>query len=121
MVRSRRTPAMLVGRCVWELSGRKLQRKIKKSQAPSEADLPRRAVEGSAVRRTSPGNAEYYVETELSSLLPGLPWDGAFRQQPTNRSNLILFKRSALQSNHKLHRQKARTQSWVEVRETKVP
>jgi hypothetical protein len=27
--RSRRTPAMLVGRCSWELSGRKLHRKIK--------------------------------------------------------------------------------------------
>jgi hypothetical protein len=34
---------MLVGSCPWELSGRKLHRKIKKSQAPSEA-------EGSAVR-----------------------------------------------------------------------
>ena len=42
MARSRRTPAMLVGRCFWELSDRKLQRKIKKSQPPSEA-------EGSAV------------------------------------------------------------------------
>jgi hypothetical protein len=27
-----KAPAMLVGRCSWELSGRKLQRKIKKSQ-----------------------------------------------------------------------------------------
>jgi hypothetical protein len=31
------TPAMLVGRCSWELSGRKLLRKIKKSQALSGA------------------------------------------------------------------------------------
>jgi hypothetical protein len=30
MARSRRTPAMLVGRCSWELSGRKLQRKDKR-------------------------------------------------------------------------------------------
>src|SRR5580693_10311888 len=29
MARSRRTPAMLVGRCFWKLSDRKLQRKIK--------------------------------------------------------------------------------------------
>jgi hypothetical protein len=29
---------MLVGRCSWELSGRKPQRKIKKSQTPSEAE-----------------------------------------------------------------------------------
>jgi hypothetical protein len=29
MARSRRTPAMLPGRCSWELSGRELQRKIK--------------------------------------------------------------------------------------------
>jgi hypothetical protein len=28
------TPAMLVGRCSWELSGRKLHRKIRKSQTP---------------------------------------------------------------------------------------
>jgi hypothetical protein len=34
---------MLVGRCSWELSGRKLQPKIKKSQTPSEADLSRLA------------------------------------------------------------------------------
>ena len=50
---------MLVGRCSWELSGRKLHRKIKRSQTPSEAGLsrlPRLAVEGSAVLRTSPGN-----------------------------------------------------------------
>jgi hypothetical protein len=40
---------MLVGRCFWELSGRKLHRKIKKSQTPTEA-------EGSAVLRTFPGN-----------------------------------------------------------------
>ena len=33
---------------------------------PSEA-------EGSAVPRTSPGNAEYYAQTELSSRLPRLP------------------------------------------------
>ena len=31
------TPAMLVGRCFWELSDRKLQRKIKKSQPPTGA------------------------------------------------------------------------------------
>jgi hypothetical protein len=37
------TPAMLISRCSREPSGRKLQRKIKKSQTPSEA-------EGSAVR-----------------------------------------------------------------------
>src|SRR6201998_26352 len=42
MARSRRTPAMLPSGYSWELSGRKLQRKLKKSQAPSEA-------EGSAV------------------------------------------------------------------------
>src|ERR1700733_14489291 len=57
MARSRRacpepaegTPAMLVGRCSSELSSHKLQAKSKKSQAPSEADLSRHAVEGSAV------------------------------------------------------------------------
>jgi hypothetical protein len=37
MARSRRTPAMLVGRCSSELSGRKLQGKSKKSQAPTGA------------------------------------------------------------------------------------
>jgi hypothetical protein len=36
---------MLVGRCSWELSGRKLHRKIKKSRTPSEAS-------GSAVRHS---------------------------------------------------------------------
>jgi hypothetical protein len=51
---------MLVGRCSWELSGRKLQRKIQKSQTPS---VP----EGSAVPRTSPANAKYYAQTKLSS------------------------------------------------------
>src|SRR5580704_19362988 len=56
MARSRRTPAMLVGRCSSQLSSHKLQAKSKKSQAPSEADLSRRAVEGSAVPRTFPGN-----------------------------------------------------------------
>jgi hypothetical protein len=30
------TPAMLVGGCSWELSGRKLHRKIRKSQTPEE-------------------------------------------------------------------------------------
>jgi hypothetical protein len=40
---------MLVGRCSSELSNHKLQAKSKKSQAPTEADLSRRAVEGSAV------------------------------------------------------------------------
>jgi hypothetical protein len=59
MARSRRTPAMLVGRCSRELSGRKLQLKIKSHK--------RRAVEGSAVPRTSPGNAGYYAQAELSS------------------------------------------------------
>ena len=33
----------------------------------SEADLSRRAVEGSAVPRTSPGNAEYDAQREFSS------------------------------------------------------
>jgi hypothetical protein len=60
MARSRRTPAMLVGRCSWELSGRKLQRKIKKSQTPS-------AAEGSAVPRTFLGNTESRPAKELSS------------------------------------------------------
>src|SRR6201987_3543689 len=49
--RSRRTSAMLVDRCSSELSGHKLQRKLK-SQAPSGGDLSRRAVEESAVLRT---------------------------------------------------------------------
>jgi hypothetical protein len=40
---------MLVGRCSSQLSSHKLQAKSKKSQAPSEADLSRHAVEGSAV------------------------------------------------------------------------
>src|ERR1700739_4298609 len=48
IARSRRTPAMLPGGCSRELSGRKLQREVKRSQTPSEADLSRRAVEGSA-------------------------------------------------------------------------
>ena len=38
------TPAMLVCRCSWERSGRKLQRKIKKSQTPD-----RSGVEGPAI------------------------------------------------------------------------
>src|SRR5580700_5292923 len=41
---------MLVGRCSSQLSSHKLQAKSKKSQAPTEADLSRHAVEGSAVR-----------------------------------------------------------------------
>jgi hypothetical protein len=52
MARSRRTPAMLIGRCSYELSGRKLQLKIEKSQTTSVADLSRRAVEGFAVSLT---------------------------------------------------------------------
>jgi hypothetical protein len=40
---------MPVGRCSSKLSGHELQAKSKKSQAPS-------AAEGSAVRRTIPGN-----------------------------------------------------------------
>src|ERR1700733_14322381 len=58
------TPAMLVGRCFWELSDRKLHRKIKKSQPPSEADLSRHAVEGSAVPRTLPGSVFRQSEVE---------------------------------------------------------
>ena len=46
IARSRRTSAMLVGRCYSELSGHK----HKKSQPPSEADLSRRTVEEPAVR-----------------------------------------------------------------------
>ena len=42
---------MLVGRCSSELSGHRLQGKLKKSQPPSAADLSRRAVEGSALTR----------------------------------------------------------------------
>ena len=45
MARSRRTPAMLVGRCSWELSGRKLQRKIKSHKLRPE----RSVAEGPAV------------------------------------------------------------------------
>src|SRR5580692_6429932 len=37
MARSRRTPAMLVGRCSSQLSSHRLQAKSKKSQAPTEA------------------------------------------------------------------------------------
>ena len=33
---------MLIGRCSWELSGRKLHRKIKKSQTPRRADRGKR-------------------------------------------------------------------------------
>jgi hypothetical protein len=44
MARSRRTPAMLVGRCSSELSGHKLQGKLKKSQPLSGA--PRRFIAG---------------------------------------------------------------------------
>ena len=51
---------MLVGRCSSELAGHRLQGKLKKSQPPSEA-------EGSAVPRTTTGNAEYDVQIELSS------------------------------------------------------
>ena len=40
MARSRRTPSMFIGRCFWELSGRKLQRTIKKSQTPSAPGFP---------------------------------------------------------------------------------
>jgi hypothetical protein len=50
MARSRRTPAMLIGRCYWELSGRKLQRK-KKSQKlrakPRDLQFPFRVLTGS--------------------------------------------------------------------------
>ncbi len=60
MARSRRTPARLAGRAVGSSAGRKLHRKIKKSQTPSEA-------ERSAVPRTSPRNVEFYAQTELSS------------------------------------------------------
>src|SRR5580704_19701059 len=86
MARSRRTPAMLVGRCSSELSSHKLQAKSKKSQAPcvhgfpvsplsaaplmwvlpkenhmhltEAATLDRKSgeAEGSAVPRTLPGN-----------------------------------------------------------------
>jgi len=36
----------------------------------SKPTCPGPAVEGSAVLRTSPGNAEFYAQTELSSRLP---------------------------------------------------
>ncbi len=46
---------MLVGRHSSELSGHRLQGELKMSHPPSEADLSRRAVEGSAVPRTTTG------------------------------------------------------------------
>jgi hypothetical protein len=50
---------MLVGRCSWELSGRKLQRKIKKSQTPSEA-------EGSAVLFRSRPFVEMFFDPSVA-------------------------------------------------------
>ncbi len=51
MARSRRTPAMLVARCSSKLSGRKLQGKLKKLQAPTGAQRSR---SGPAVRLSPP-------------------------------------------------------------------
>jgi hypothetical protein len=53
------TPAMLVCRCSCELSGRKRQRKIKKSQTPSKA-------EESAVPWTLPGKMFSTERTRIS-------------------------------------------------------
>jgi hypothetical protein len=65
--RSRRNPGDACCRCSSELSGHKLQGKLKKSQTPSETDLSRPAAEGSAVPRTTTGNAEYDTQIKLSS------------------------------------------------------
>ncbi len=70
---------MLVGRRHPGLSGHKLRMKTKKSQAPSEADLSRRAVEGTAVQRTFRGN----VFRELSE------GSGALRYN-SDRSGFVL-------------------------------
>jgi hypothetical protein len=129
MARSRRTPAMLVGRCSWELSDRKLQRKIKKSQTPSEA-------EGSAVPRTSPGSAEYYTQTKLSSRLPRRavgpgrsaavffyfsrrflsPHESVLDSSRSNSSNLILFGRTLIKAINKLPRQNANCSAHLDTR-----
>jgi hypothetical protein len=71
---------MLVRRCSWELSSRKLPRKIKKSQTLSAADLSRRAVEGSAVQRIFTGNV-LPLRASLKPI-PGLknPRYGLFRR-----------------------------------------
>ena len=104
---------MLRGRCFWELSGRKLQRRIKRSQTPSEADLSRRAVEESAVPRTSPGNAKFHPQTELSSR-PERSVIGEIcgflllraGQQTLKKPTRFCSAAPLLQGNQQLHRQK---------------
>jgi hypothetical protein len=84
---------------------------------PSEA-------EGSAVPRTSPGSAEYYTQTKLSSR-PGRsvversavffyfsrrflsPHESVLDSSRSNSSNLIVFGRALLKALNKLPRQKA--------------
>jgi len=60
---------MLVGRSSSELSGHKLQGKLKKSQPPSEADLSRRAGEGPAVQRASRGNVYFDRAHDIDLLI----------------------------------------------------
>ena len=57
MARSRRTPAMLVGRCSSGLSGHRLQGNLKSHRLRAQPRAcPERSRRGSAVPRTFPGN-----------------------------------------------------------------
>jgi hypothetical protein len=65
MARSRRTSALLVGRCSSELSGRKLHRTTKKVTSSD-----RSGAEGPAVLRTTPGKSAFrllYRQQKLAS------------------------------------------------------
>ena len=77
MARSRRTPAMLVGRCSSELSGHRPQLKLKKSQPPT-------AAEGSAVLSTSRQCCSSKVNCHPAC--PGVPWDRSVPRFPTSRT-----------------------------------
>jgi hypothetical protein len=100
-------------------------RKENHMQLTEAATLDRKSgeAEGSAVLRTSPGNAEYYTQTKLSSRLPRCavgsavfiyfslrffsPHEPVLDSSRSNSSNLIVFGRTLLKALNKLRRQKA--------------
>ena len=89
MARSRRTSAMLVGRCSSELSGHRLQGKLKESQPLSEA--PRRSMHNRGFMARSRGTPAMLVGRHSSELSGHTPQGKLKKSQPLRMTILWEF------------------------------